>query len=130
MKKLSLLLLLPILFFSCSDDKEETQDYTSFVFIQTVDNVLPHCVAAYLDKDSHFIKIADLGTISLDNSSKEITINDENITDIYFFTDYNNIVRFDAIYKLKKNTKSIFKLEKYTKGIEITDKTDPTQYPQ
>lgn len=132
MKKLFLLLLvLPFLAACSSDDEnEETQDYTSFVFVQTVNNILPNCIAAYLDNNNHYIKIANLGTISIDNPSKEITIENDNITEIYFFTDYNHTVRTDAIFKLQKNKKNTFKLLENVGGIGIEDKTDPTQYPQ
>lgn len=105
------------------------QDYTSFVFVQTVDNDLPNCIVAYL-KDGQFYKIADLGTINIDNQSQEIKITDKNITDIYFFTDYISTRRFDYIYKLKDNKKNIFRLTPDVKGLVVTNKSDPTQYPQ
>ena len=131
MKKISLLFLLPILFFSCSsDDNEPKQDYTSFVFEQTVDLDLPNCVVGYLDADKNYIKVAELGTLTLDKPSKEIKVEDQNIKELYFFTDYNHVVRQDAVYTLLSNKKNIFKIASDVKGIPITDKTDPKQYPQ
>ena len=129
-KLLTLLLILPLLV-SCSDDDPviPTQDYTSFVFEQTVDNNLPNCIAAY-KKDGKYYKLGNLGDLSLNKQSPEIRINDNSITEVYFFTDYLNTVRFDAIYKLQFKSKNIFKLSSNVGGISVTDKTDPTQYPQ
>lgn len=129
-KMISLLLIVPF-FFSCSSDeeKEESQDYTSFVFYQSVDNTLPNCVAAY-KKNNKYYKLGDLGELSKGKYSPEIRIDDNSINEVYFFTDYNNVVMFDMVYKLSKNKKNIFSLTEDVKGIGVTDKTDPTQYPQ
>lgn len=131
MKKLLLLLLLCTLFIGCSSDDDPVfgQDYTSFVFHQTVDNNLKNCVAGY-KKDGRYYKLGDLGDLSKDKYSPEIKVNDNSITEVYFFTDYNGGVRFNAKYTLKKNTKNIFDLIDSVGGIGVTDKTDPTQYPQ
>jgi len=135
MNKLLSFLLLSIFIFSCSSDDENTeptQDFTSFVFVQTIDNELTNCVAGYKN-DGKYYKLGDLGTLKTKNQhSPEIRVNDNNITEIYFFTDYDNnsANRFDAVYSLKRNKKNIFELSSSTKGIPITDKTDPTQYPQ
>ncbi len=131
MKKIIFILIIIPFLFSCSDDEkdEKTQNYTSFVFEQTVNNDLPNCVAGY-KKDGKYYKIAELGYISLGKPSKEIIIEDNLITEVYFFTDYMSPRKFDATYKLTKNKKNIFKLLEATKGILITDKSDPTQYPQ
>ncbi len=133
MKKLLTLLLLP-LFISCSSEDnneiEPTQTYTSFVFMQTIDNELPNCIAAY-KKDNKYYKLGELGILKSKNQySPEIRVNEKSITEIYFFTDLAGCVRFDAIYTLKPNIKNIFNLLETTKGIPVTDKTDPTQYPQ
>lgn len=137
MKKLLFLLFALPLFISCGSDEPDKpkQDYTSFVFEQTVDNVLPNCKAAYLNNEGFFIKIADLGTIDLNTPSKEIKVTDDKITEIYFFTDYavsNSETignRIDAVYKLTKNEKKNFKLLESVKGTDA-DKNDPKQYPQ
>lgn len=133
MKKLiTLLLILPFIF-SCSDDKDETQDYTSFVVsIQNTvsdDLVLTNCVAAY-KKDNKYYKISNLGDLSKHKQSSEIIVKDNSITEIYIFTDYNNVIRFDIIFELKSNKKNMLEIPRETKGIPIADKTDPTQYPQ
>lgn len=131
MKKLIyLLLIFPFLISCSSDENEPMQDYTSFVFVQTIDNELPNCIAAY-KKDGKYIKLADLGTLKTKNQeSSEIIVNERSISEIYFFTDLAGCVRFDAIYRLKPNIKNTFNLLENTKGIQVTDKTDPTQYPQ
>lgn len=130
MKQLLYILFAVTLFTACSsDDDDNTQDYTSFVFHQTVNNTLPNCIAAY-KKDGKFYKIANLGELSKDKYSSDVRVNDNAITEIYFFTDYNGGVRFDTTYKLKKNTKNIFDLLESIGGIGFSDKSDPTQYPQ
>lgn len=131
MRKLLLALTLCVSMISCSKDSDEPdQDYTSFVFHLTVDVNLPNCVAAHKDIDGKYAKLGDLGDLSKDKYSNEIIIRDENITDVYFFTDYNMVVRFGAVYKLTKNKKNVFTLLESTRGIEVKDKTDPYQYPQ
>lgn len=134
MNKLLLLfsLVFPLtLFTACGDDeKEEYQDYTSFVFIQTIDNELPNCIAGY-KKNGKYYKLGDLGTLKIKNQySPEIRVNDNSITEIYLFNDLAGGVRVDATYTLKPNIKNIFKILETIKGIEVTDKTDPAQYPQ
>lgn len=131
MKQLLTLLLLCTFFIGCSSDDDPVfgQDYTSFVFHQTVDNNLKNCVAGY-KKDGKYYKLGDLGDLSKDKYSPEIRINDNTITEVYFFTGFNGGVRVDKTYTLKKNTKNIFDLTNDIKGIPFSDKTDPTQYPQ
>ena len=133
MKKLLYILLTVCLFTACSsddDNNDQTQDYTSFTFIYHANvDYFPNCVAAY-KKDNKYYKIADLGDLKKDISSKEITINDKSIKEVYLFTDYLSTIRFDAVYSLKDNTKNNFVISENTKGIEILDKTDQTQYPQ
>lgn len=140
MKKLYIFLLLPFfIMFACSNDNNETeptQDYTSFIFElpSTVSYDFPNCIAAY-KKDNEFHTIAKLGTLSAIVPSKEITVTDESITEVYFFTDFGVMDaatdgnRFDAIYKLSKNKKNIFHIEANTRGIHVK-KSDPTKYPQ
>lgn len=141
MKKLSLLLLLPIFLFSCSSDDKEvepkelpneepTQDYTSFVFEapSVTDYILENCVAGYYTKDGLCKKIADLGNINLQNPSKEITVTNDTLVNVYFFADILGTKRFKPVYKLEKNKKNIFKISENTTGIEV-DKEDPKQYP-
>ncbi len=131
MKKLFTLLLLATMLISCSSDDDNDQDYTSFVFEQTADVNLTKCVAGY-KKDGKYIKLGDLGDLSKGKQSPEIRVNDNSITEVYFFTDYNGVVMFDAVYNIKKNTKNIFKLLETTQGIGIgeNNKSDPTKYPQ
>lgn len=132
MKKLLYILFTITCFVACSSDDEPVepkQDYTSFMFEQTVDNDLPNCIAAY-KKNNKYYKLGNLGNLSKGKQSPEIRINDNSITEVYFFTDYNGVVRFDYTYTLKKNNKNIFKLTTGVGGIKITDKADPSQYPQ
>ncbi|GAB6010140.1 hypothetical protein [Dysgonomonas reticulitermitis] len=134
MKKLFTFILLATFFISCSsDDDNNTQDYTSFVVTlqntESSDLILTNCVAG-CKKDGKYIKLGDLGDLSKGKQSKEITITDNSVTDVYIFTDYNAVNRLDILFKLNKNQKNIFEIPKGTKGIGVTDKTDPTQYPQ
>lgn len=131
MKQLLSLLLLCTFFIGCSNDDDPVfgQDYTSFVFHQTVDNNLKNCVAGY-KKDGKYYKLGDLGDLSKDKYSPEIRVNDNSITEVYFFTDFNGGVMFDKIYTLKKNSKNNFDLTNGVIGISYSDKSDSTQYPQ
>lgn len=134
MKKLfTLLLILPFVFSCSSDDNERaiepTQDYTSFVFTQDANVPFENCIAAYLDDNKHYIKIADLGTIEPNKPSKEVKLENNDITSVYLFTDYNSVIRFNKAFELKKNKKNSFDLYGVS-GIKIEDKKDPTQYPQ
>lgn len=132
MKQLLYILLGITLFTSCSSDDNNdapAQDYTSLVFYQPVDNNLPNCVAAY-KKDGKYIKLGNLGDLKKGVTSPEVRINDNSIREVYFFSDFLGGVRFDAVYSLKSNIKNMFTLASDTKGIPISDKTDPTQYPQ
>ena len=132
MKKLIALLLFVPLFISCSSDDDNngySQDYTSFVFYHTSDVNLPNCVAAY-KRSGKYYKIAGLGALSKGKYSPEIKLTDNSIDKIYLFSDYNGVIRFDDIFQLQKFEKNSFLIEDGTKGIRITDKDDPTQYPQ
>lgn len=133
MKKLLLLfLLMPFMFISCSsDDDDNSQDYTSFVFHlpESIDVKLTNCIAANKKENKYYI-IGNLGDITKGKTSSEIRINDNSITEVYFFTDYNGCVRFNKTFVLKTNCKNEFILEESIGGISVTDKSDPYQYPQ
>jgi len=132
MKKLFTLLLLATILISCSSDDND-QNYTSFIVklqdTESSDLVLTNCVAGY-KKDNKYYKLESLGDLSKGKPSKEMIVTDNNITEIYIFTDYNAVSRLDVIFKLNKYQKNTFEIPKGTKGIGVTDKTDPTQYPQ
>lgn len=134
MKKLALLALCLLIFSGCKKEPQSTpdpvfQDYTSFVFEQTIDNLLPNCVAGYFDADGYCWKIADLGDISKGNSSSEITLPSEDIPSIYLFSDYYGVRMLNKEFTLIKRTKNIFNLTADIGGIEV-DKNNPKQYPQ
>lgn len=130
MKQLLYILFAVTLFVSCSsDDDETTQDYTSFTVTVDASPNFPNCVAAYR-KDDKFYKLGDLGDLTKGKISPEITIKDNTITEIYIFSDYMNVIRFDAIYKLSKNKKNSIVVENGTGGIKITDKNNQEEYPQ
>jgi hypothetical protein len=141
MKKL-LLFLLIALCASCTKvevevdpDPDPEQDYTSFTFAYHGAVVFPECVVGYY-KDGLYIKIAELGELSKDKVSPEIIVEDPNIVDIYFFTDYLPyrldgrfmVKQLDATYTLRANMKNNFTIEQGTRGIEV-NKYDATQYP-
>lgn len=133
MKKiLTLLLIIPI-FIACSKDddtKFSGQDYTSFAVTIDSSPQFPNCVAGYKLNDGTYKKIADLGTLTKGKYSPEIRVNDNSITEIYVFTDYNGGIRFNEVYKLNKNSKNSIVVGFQTSGIGFTDKSDPKQYPQ
>lgn len=131
MKKLFYILFAFTLFVSCSDsDDDNSQDYTSFVIWHNEEVTLTNCITAY-KKDNIYYKLGELGDLSKGKKSPEITINDKSIKAIYLFSDYPNpSILSDTIFVIRENIKNIFELSRYTKGIPVTDKTDPTQYPQ
>ena len=131
MKKLLTLLLLTTLLISCSsdDDPEVNQGYTSFVVTIDASSDFPNCVAGYKLQNGNFKKIADLGTLTKGKYSSEIRVDDNTISNIYIFSDYNGTIRFDDTYKLAKNTKNTIVVKYGTKGI-LVDPKNPAQYPQ
>lgn len=133
MKKLFILLLLPF-FIACSsdDNNEPTQTYTSFTVTINSSSVFSNCVAGY-KVDGKYKKLGDLGELTEGKTSPEIRLTDNSITEIYIFADLggvSGIVRADAVYTLTRNKKNSITVLKNTKGIQVTDTTDPTQYPQ
>lgn len=131
MKQLLYLLFAVTLFTSCSSDDDPiiSHDYTSFVFFHSEDVTLINCVVGY-KKDGKYYKLGNIGNLAKNQYSTEIQIEDSTIKQIYLFTGTSMINRLDAVYSIKNNTKNTFKIADGTKGIEVTDKTDPTQYPQ
>ncbi|PXV62617.1 hypothetical protein CLV62_1184 [Dysgonomonas alginatilytica] len=133
MKKLLYLILAITLFTACSsdDDPETNQGYTSFVVFHNENVNLTNCIAAY-KRDNKYYKLGELGNLTKGKYSPEISLASLSfpITEIYIFSDYNGVIRFDDVYKLNQNTKNIITIKSGTKGIEVKDKTDPTQYPQ
>lgn len=133
MKKFLAILLICIIFISCSsDDNEPIQDYTSFTVTINSSSIFKDCIAGY-KIDGKFKKIANLGELTEGKTSAEVQISDNNITEIYIFADLGGatgIVRADAVYTLTKYKKNTIVVSNNTRGIQITDKTDPTQYPQ
>lgn len=127
-------MLLPF-FVSCSsDDNEPMQDNTSFTVFHNIDVVFPNCVAGY-KKDGNFIKIADLGDLSKGKQSPNIIIKNNSINEIFIFSDYlpnatKVSIMFDYVYKIKSNKYNKIEIKSNIKGIEVTDKSDPSQYPQ
>lgn len=131
MKKLLLLILILPFFISCSDDENEdpTQDYTSFVFVNNTDIDMPNSVVGY-QVDGLWIKIADLGDLNKNKQSREIILDEYIAEDIYLFNDYISPRKADVAFKLKKNKLNTFKFPSDFRGVRVTDKSDPTQYPQ
>lgn len=130
MKQLLTILLFLPLFISCSSDDDGTeQDYTSFTVTIDASPNFPNCVAAY-KKDNKYYKLGDLGDLTKGKTSTEIAVKDNAITEVYIFSDYMNVIRFDAVYKLSKNKKNSIIVAYSTKGVTVKDKNDPTEYPQ
>lgn len=130
MKKLLSLILLAVFTISCGSDNDEPKDISSsFIFHQPSDITLSNCVVGY-KKDNKFHKIKGIGNLYKDTYSEETWIAGNIIKELYLFSDYNNVVRFDTVFKLKENQKNIFEISGKTKLIQVTDKEDPGQYPQ
>lgn len=130
MKQLLTIILLFPLFIACSsDDDDNTQDYTSFTVSNKSSIDLPNVVIGYLN-DGKYKKISTLGDLKKGETSIEVNITDNNISTLYLFTDYNNVVKADITFTLQKNKKNNFELPSGISGTSVTDKTDPTQYPQ
>ncbi|EGK04698.1 hypothetical protein [Dysgonomonas mossii] len=133
MKKYILLFMLLPFFISCSSDENEPmQDYTSFTLENKSSVDLPNVVIGYLT-DGRYKKIADLGNINKGEISNEIRIANSSIKEIYVFFDYSDYVaaiRADISFIVYENKLNKFVLPSGIKGIAITDKTDPAQYPQ
>lgn len=131
MKQLLYILLGITLFTSCSseDDNEPIQTDTSFIVTIDATPEFPNCIAAY-KKDGKYYKLGDLGTLTKGKYSPEVKVTDTSISEIYIFSDYMNIIRFDAVYSLEKDKKNSIIVQNGTGGIKVTDKTDQAQYPQ
>lgn len=130
MKNIFVLLLLLPLFIACSSDNgDDLQDYTSFVVTNNSDIDLPNCVVGY-QKDGLWIKVAELGNLNQGQSSKEVILEKFIWEDVYVFTDYLTPRRLDVAFSLKENNKNILKFPSDTKGVVVTNKKDPSQYPQ
>lgn len=124
-----LLLIIPFLISCSSDDNEPMKDYTSFTLENKSSVDLPNVVIGYLI-EGKYKKIADLGNINKGEISNEIRVNDSSIKEIYVFSDYLGTIRADISFNLNQNMLNKFILPSGVKGIAITDKSDPLQYPQ
>lgn len=131
MKKILTLLLLATFFMGCSSD-DDKGDTPRTSFIVSIFDSFEHtkCVAGYKLSDGTYKKIADLGSLWRGDFSKEIFISDENIKDIYIFSDYSGeTLRFNTVFTLTKNTKNTIIVTDLS-STKVTDKTDSKQYPQ
>lgn len=130
MKKLLYLLFAVTLITACSSDENEETHKTSFIVSIFDGFEYTKCVAGYKLPDGTYKKIADLGSLRRGDFSKEIFINDENIKEIYIFSDYSGeTLSFNTVFTLTKNTKNTIIVTDLS-STKVTDKTDPKQYPQ
>lgn len=131
MKQLLYILFAVTLFTACSsDDDNDAQDYTSFTVANGSSNIdLTNVVAGYI-VDGHYKLLTSFGDINKNSESKEFIIKNTGIKDIYFFSDYVGGIRINKAFQIKENTKNKFVLTGDIETIQITDKSDPTQYPQ
>jgi len=128
MKKILFTLLTLIVLFSCGENKELEQDYTSFSIMQNEIEEQPNTVVGYYN-NGLCLKIAELGDLKKGVYSDEVIVNNDTLTHIYVFSDYiYPSFKMDTVLILKKNRKSTFQLQRHTKGIEV-DQNDPCQYP-
>ncbi len=131
MKQLLYLLFAVTLFTSCSSDDDPviSQDYTSFIVINSSSVDLPNCIAGY-EKDGSWIKVAELGTINKGVTTSEIRINDTSIKTIYIFTDYLSPRKLDKAFNIEPNKKNRVELSGGLSSVLVSDKKDSTQYPK
>jgi Transcriptional regulators containing an AAA-type ATPase domain and a DNA-binding domain len=123
-KYLFLLLALPF-FFGCSDDSEETQDYTSYVIEATGSDNFIGAKTGYFDKDGKCILLHEIGTLDPDKDTQELIL-DNFHPEIYLFYAERNTggTRLEKSFNLKKDKKNIIKLtEDNWKGINIPERT-------
>jgi hypothetical protein len=103
---------------------------TSFVFEQTIDNLLPNCVVGYFDEEGFCWKLADLGDLQYKGQqSKEVIVEDELITEVYFFNDYMTPRVLRRSFPIIKNIKNVFELREDDYANEV-NKDNPKEYPQ
>ena len=136
MKKLLLILLCMPLFIGCRDDddnKEEVQDYTSFVvenkYIES--ETFFYLKVAYRDNRGEWIKITDLGHLSRNEQTKEVKLT-KYYNEIRLFCNFYvdaNVTHYYS-FDIKENRKNILTLKEATQWQIVEDSTDPKQYPQ
>jgi len=114
---------------SCGSDDEPKEIISSFIFHQPADITLSNCIVGY-KKENKFIKIKEIGNLNKDTYSEETWIKGNSVKELYLFSDYNGVIRFDTVFLIKENQINIFEISDKTKLIKITDKKDPVQYPQ
>lgn len=115
----------------CADDKD-----TIVYFSHEINATLPNCVLGY-EKDGQWIRLASLGDLPQGKRSKEFTVTDESIGEIYFFTDYGSTTidgskyasRVSDPYVLDKGESNHFSLWPVT-AFRTVAVDDPAQYPR
>jgi len=141
MKKIALLLLLP-LFIACSSDDDNNdpvnaQDYTSFVVTNNFSGTAKNIVVGYRLSDGTLKKVADVGDLEANKTSKEFKVDYATIKAVSLFYDAvksdgsigtTSPVFLDKTIQEKK--KNVLELPKGFMTDQIADKNDPTEYPQ
>jgi hypothetical protein len=141
-KIFTLLAIMAVCLISCSkgDEPEPEQNQpTTFTFTTHEDVDFPNCVAGYYGTDGICHKLGDLGNMTKDVVSPEITVPGDSITKVYFFTDYMRhqdvenpnvfwVTKTDTVFVLKQHTTNAFVLTPDMKGTYVKQ-TDPAQYP-
>ncbi|MFR9164989.1 MAG: hypothetical protein ACLVKO_01725 [Dysgonomonas sp.] len=134
MKKILYILFAVCLFTACSSDDDDnngggqTQNKTSYVLKQTYRDIQPNTVVGY-KKSNIYVQLAQYGDLKKDVLSKEVTIESNDITEIFiFYTDQSGTYRIDDTFKIEKDKKNIIEL-KGEQSIILVDKDNSTQYP-
>lgn len=107
----------------------EKQSYTSFQIMQNQIEIQSNTVIGY-KIGNYYKRLADLGDLKKGKWSKEVNIEDNSIKEIYVFTDYMSTRRLDVIFSIQNNKNNMFEIPANTKGIEVSDKSNPLEYPQ
>jgi hypothetical protein len=127
-----LLLFVAVMAVACSKPESEPAPDpnapTTFVFVHNFDDIVfPNCVAGYYADDLCH-KIADLGDMTKGKQTPEITLTNDDITEIRLFADYPRSVVLRRSFPIKKNIKNVFEIREDDYSDKV-DKDDPAQYP-
>ena len=125
MKKLFYLLLSVCLFCACSEEPEQTQDYTSFTITLNVEtNVFGDTKTGYFNDAGECILLGEHGTLKPGVTTDEFIMSEFHES-IYLFYENSDYVRLEKPFTIKKNQKNniILSEDKPVKAIRIIEKT-------
>lgn len=131
MKKLLLLLILP-LFFACSskDEVEPNNTETSIAFRILYDDPLDNCVVGYFNEEGLCLELAKIGRLEKNKTSDKIVVTDESIKEVFLFhsTPFGaRMLTSVGTLAIKPNEYRLFEIK--TTASTSVDKSNPKEYP-